>query len=110
MLSESELTALEQHALLAVLRLHPAGYGVNIRDEIARVTGRSPSFGTVYATLDRLATKGYVSSRQGEPTAERGGRRKLYFAVTARGQIALRRALRSLDALRAGTKLAGAFT
>jgi PadR family transcriptional regulator len=108
--SSIDLTAIEQQALLAVLRLHPHAYGVTIRNEIEQQTGRAPPFGTVYATLDRLCSKGYAKSRQGEPTAERGGRRKLYFVVTARGQTALRQALVSLDALRSGTIFAGALS
>ncbi len=108
MASGVDLTALEQQTLLAVLRLHPRGYGVSIRDEIDQQTGRGISFGTIYATLDRLSSKGYLASKSGEPTAERGGRRKLYFIITARGQVALRQALQSLDALRAGTDFAGA--
>lgn len=104
-----QLTLVEQHALLATLRLHPSGYGITIRDEIVATTGRHASIGTVYAALDRLAMKGFLTTRQGEPTTERGGRRKLYFLVTTRGHAALRRALRSLDALRAGTELAGAL-
>jgi PadR family transcriptional regulator PadR len=106
-MASTDLTTTEQHALLAVLRLHPNGYGVTIRDEIERQTGRAPSFGTLYAALDRLRGKGYLACRQGEPTAERGGRRKLHFTITAPGQAALRQALQSLDALRRGTDLAG---
>jgi PadR family transcriptional regulator, regulatory protein PadR len=105
-----ELTALEQQALLATLRLHPNGYGVTIREEIELQTGRAPSFGTIYATLDRLCSKGYLKSKAGEPTAERGGKRKLYFVITARGQLTLRQSLQSLDALRAGTDFAGALS
>jgi PadR family transcriptional regulator len=108
-LGSTELTALEQQTLLAVLRLHPHGYGVSIRDEIKQQTGRAPSFGSVYAALDRLRSKGYLKTKQGEPTAERGGRRKLYFVINARGQMTLRQALQSLDALRAGTDFAGAL-
>src|SRR3954452_7413286 len=52
--SMAELTTLEQHALLAALRLDPNGYGVTIRGEIERHTGRAPSFASVYGALDRL--------------------------------------------------------
>ena len=106
----TDLTALEQQTLLAVLRLHPRGYGVNIREEIEKHTGRARSFGTIYRSLDRLCSKGYLKFKEGEPTNERGGRRKLYFTITAPGQKTLRQSLHSLDALRAGTDFAGAFT
>src|SRR5262245_53240127 len=105
--ASSDLTATDQHVLLATLRLHPNGYGVSIRDEIEQQTGRTLSFGTLYAVLERLTANGYLASRRGEPTAERGGRAKLYFTVTAPGQAALQQALRALDALRCGTALAG---
>jgi DNA-binding PadR family transcriptional regulator len=106
--ASTELTAVEQQVLLAALRLHPNGYGVSIRDEIERQTGSAPSFGTIYTILDRLASKGFLKSRQGEATAERGGRAKLYFMITAPGQTTLRHSLVSLDALRRGTTLAAA--
>ena len=102
MAGRANLGALEQQIMLAILRLHPDGYGVSIRDELERRTGRCPSFGSIYAALERLEAKGYVASRQGEPTAERGGRRKVYFTLTAPGQVALRNALDAIDALRNG--------
>jgi PadR family transcriptional regulator, regulatory protein PadR len=110
MTPSAELTVFEQQTLLAALRLRSSGYGIAIRDEIARITGRSPAIGTVYAALDRLAEKEFLSTRKGEPTQERGGRRKLYFIVTPKGRAALQRTLRSLDALRAGTTLAGVLS
>jgi PadR family transcriptional regulator PadR len=109
MSNANDVTFIEQQALLAVLRLHPNGYGVSIRDEIERQTGRTLSFATVYLVLDRMTDKGFLETRQGEQTAERGGRRKLHFTITAPGRRALRDALQSLDALRAGTDLAGAL-
>src|ERR1700730_15720767 len=99
-MSEMELTTLEQHLLLAIIGLHPNAYGVSIQDHIKELTGREPSTGSVYAGLDRLEEKGFVNSRQGEPTKERGGKRKLYFTITKPGQRALKQALEAIDALR----------
>jgi PadR family transcriptional regulator, regulatory protein PadR len=70
--------------------------------------GAEPSVGTVYATLERLEHKGYVVSRQGEATPVRGGRRKLYFTVTAPGQNALRQSLRAIRSLEHGLRWKGA--
>ena len=64
--------------LLALLRLEDAAYGIAVQEEIRRRAGRRVSFGAVYATLARLEEKGLIASRLGEPTAERGGRRKKY--------------------------------
>ena len=60
-----------------------------VRREIEERTGRNISIGAVYATLERLEAKGYVSSFTGEPTAERGGRAKRLFRVEAAGKRAL---------------------
>ena len=70
--------------LLAVLRLGDAGYAVSIREEIARCTDRSVARGTVYVTLDRLETKGYLTSWFADPTAARGGRAKRFYALRPR--------------------------
>ena len=74
------LGELEQLVLLALVRLGDDAYGVTVRREIARCTGRPASFGTIYATLARLEDKGLVDSWLGDPTPLRGGRRKFSFA------------------------------
>jgi PadR family transcriptional regulator, regulatory protein PadR len=103
-----ELTTLEQHLLLAIIGLHPNAYGVSIQDHIKERTGREPSTGSVYASLDRLEEKGFIKSRQGEATAERGGKRKLYFTVTAPGRYTLQQSLQAISALSQGLRLKGA--
>ena len=86
----------EQIVLLAVLRLGDTAYGVTVRQEIETRTGRDVSIGAIYATLSRLETKGLVKSRAGEPTAERGGRAKRLFRVTAHGVRSVNEAQRVL--------------
>jgi len=103
-----ELTTLEQHLLLAIIGLHPNAYGVSIQEHIKDRTGREPSTGSVYASLDRLEEKGVVTVRQGEATPERGGKRKLYFTITAPGRRALSESLQAIDALSHGLRLKGA--
>jgi len=83
------LGSLELIVLLAVARLGSDAYGVTVRREIEKRTGRNVSIGAVYATLERLRTKGYVSSSLGEPTAERGGRAKRLFQIESDGERAL---------------------
>jgi PadR family transcriptional regulator PadR len=84
--------------LLALMRLGDAAYGVPISREIEQTSGRVVALATLYATLTRLEKKGLVSSR-GEPTAERGGRAKRYFRVTARGLREVRDAQRVFTSL-----------
>jgi DNA-binding PadR family transcriptional regulator len=76
----------EQLVLLALARLGDDGYGVSVREEIQRRTGRAASFSAVYAALARLEGKELIRSRYGEPTPERGGRRKKHFALTTAGR------------------------
>lgn len=79
----------EEVVLLTVAVLGEEAYGVTVTQEIEQRTGRSVGFSTVHTTLQRLAEKGYLSSEMGGATAERGGRRKRFFTVTALGKKAL---------------------
>jgi PadR family transcriptional regulator len=90
---------LEEIVLLAVLRLGDDGYGVTIREEIERRTGRDLPYGTIYKVLDRLERRGFVSSRIGESTPARGGRAKRYFKILASGQRALNKEREAMDRL-----------
>lgn len=96
----------EQQVLLAVMRLGAEAYGVTVRQEIEKRVARQAALGAVYATLERLEAKGYVSSREGGATAVRGGRSRRYFEVTSKGGAALQRALDAVDRLREGIVLA----
>lgn len=91
----------EQLVLLALLRLGREAYGVAIRDEIEERTGRRVTVGAVYTTLLRLENKRLVATRLGEPTPQRGGRRKKYYRPLAAGR---RELSASLDALRNMTR------
>ena len=96
------LGELEQVVLLATLRLGEAGYGVTIQDEVRKATRRDLTLGTIHKTLVRLEAKGYVESRMGDATPQRGGRRKRHYHVTAEGLRALRTSLRALRRMAAG--------
>jgi len=96
MTDPANLGEFEHVVLLAVLRLGDEGYAVAIRDEIEACTGRRASLGSIYVTLDRLETKGYLKSRFGDPTAIRGGRAKRYYALRPRAVTALRESRRAL--------------
>ncbi|MCK5650075.1 MAG: PadR family transcriptional regulator [Gemmatimonadetes bacterium] len=94
----------EQLVMLAVMRLGPGAYGMTVRREIEANTERHVSLGAIYATLDRLEDKGFVSSALAETTPERRGRAKRFFKVQARGVRALRNALAALDRMRKGIR------
>ena len=97
----------EHIVLLAVLRLEDGAYGVTVRQEIEARTKREVSIGAIYATLDRLEAKGYVRSRFGDPTPERGGRSKRFFRITAQGVSAVNRTHRALHSLTEGLDFLG---
>jgi DNA-binding PadR family transcriptional regulator len=96
------LGSFEQIVLLAVLRLGGNAYGVTIREEIKKRTGRPVMIGAVYATLDRLEAKHYVCSKIGDPTPERGGRAKRFFKITAQGSAVLEQSRKMLAGMWAG--------
>ena len=98
----------EQIVLLAVLRLGDEAYGVPMREEIEKRTGRHVTVGALYATLDRLESKGLVHSWFADPTPQRGGRSKRYFKLLPEGVEALSVSKTMLDRMWRGVRLKGA--
>lgn len=96
------LGELEQIVLLAVLRVGEGAYGVPVHQEIVRLARRDLTVGTVYKTLSRLEEKGFVRSYEGEPTAQRGGRRTRCFTITTAGRKALQSTLATLRRMAVG--------
>jgi DNA-binding PadR family transcriptional regulator len=92
----------EQLVLLALMRLGKDAYGVSVQEEIERRSGRPVSAGTVYRALLRLESKGLVASWEGEPTPERGGRRKRHYRVLPEGRQAVGDSLAVLGRMVAG--------
>src|SRR5215216_3569998 len=98
----SVLGDFEQLVLFGVLRLGDDAYGAAIRQEIHARSGRDVSINAVYTTLDRLEAKGLLRSWIGEPTAQRGGRRRKFYALRPAGVAALRQAYRAFAAMTVG--------
>ena len=103
--SHDYLGEFEHIVVLALLRLRERAYGVTVRQEIEGRIGREVSIGAIYATLDRLESKGYVKSHLGDPTPERGGRSKRFFHVSAKGVVAVNRTHRALQSMTEGLDL-----
>lgn len=91
----SPLGEFEALVLLALARLGPDAYGATIRREIETRTRRSLAISAVYVTLDRLEGKGYVRSRVGDPTPQRGGRRRKHYLLLPAGRRVLAQTYRS---------------
>jgi PadR family transcriptional regulator len=89
----------EQAVLLALIHLGKDAYGRAILNEIQVRLRRDVSAGAVYATLERLESKGLATSRLAPGTAIRGGRARRYFVPTGTGVRALNDAKSATDSL-----------
>lgn len=92
-MTRTSVGELEHLVLLAIGRLQPAAYAVNVVEEIETHTGRDLGHASIYVVLGRLEDKGYLTSRLGEPADERGGRPRRFYRLTpqAVGELRARR-------------------
>lgn len=88
-MKETKLGEFEEVILLLVGILKDQAYAFRITEEFKQQTNRSSSIGSVHSALERLIEKGFLNSEMGKPSAERGGRRKRIYSITAEGQKAL---------------------
>ncbi len=88
-MKRTQLGEFEEIVMLAVGILYDEAYGVSIKKEIEGRLSRSVSVGALQTALKRLELKGYLKSKEGEGTAERAGRPKKYFSITAHGKKVL---------------------
>ena len=86
---ETGLGEFEEVILLLVGITGEEAYALNISNEFELQTKRSISIGAVHSALTRLEEKGFVKSQMGHATAERGGRRKRIYVITAYGKRSL---------------------
>ncbi len=80
-----DLTKIEETILLAIFRLKDNAYGITVRDQIKRATKREYIYSSLYTTLEQLVKKEYIEKRFGNPSPQRGGKRKIYFNLTEAG-------------------------
>ena len=80
----------EEMILTGVAALHENAYGAAINIEIEQWLGRRVTLSAVHVTLYRLEDKGYVKSKVGGATNERGGRRKRIYTITSAGVAILK--------------------
>lgn len=80
----------EEIVLLTIAILQNDAYGVSIVNEMETRLGRSVSIGALQTVLKRLEQKNLLSSRLGEATKVRGGKRKRFFTITLEGQKILK--------------------
>ena len=83
------LGELEELVLLSVAALVDEAYGVSIMQYIEHEAGRTVNISAIHEVLKRLQRKGYLKSKMGGATQERGGRRKRFFQLTVSGKRTL---------------------
>ncbi len=79
----------EELVLLTIASLGEEAYGVSVKEDIEKRSDRNISIGALHSTITRLEEKGLIRSWLGEPTQERGGRRKRFFEITHQGKVNL---------------------
>jgi DNA-binding PadR family transcriptional regulator len=78
-----------REAVILAILMNGERYGRDIRDQYEERVGRSMPLGSLYVTLDRMEQKGFLRSRMGECSHERGGNRRKYYRLTGAGEAAL---------------------
>lgn len=88
-MSNREPVANQREAILLSILINGEKYGLEIRDEYEKRTRKKLSLGSLYPTMETMVAKGYVRSRRGSETHERGGNARRYYSVTAGGHRAM---------------------
>ena len=89
-----ELTKNEELILLSIWKLSDDAYGVTIRENFKKITGKTLNYGSLYNTLYLLLRKGFIASKESQPKPKKGGRRKILYSLTLEGEKALQDAQR----------------
>ncbi len=87
-MAKEKLPSQRQAVILSIL-INGEKYGREIRNEYEKHTRRKMPLGSLYTTLSRMETYGFIKSRMGESIHARGGNRRKYFKMTGAGQQAL---------------------
>ena len=88
-MKQHSLGEFEELVLLLVAAQHDEAYGVAILEGLEENLGKKVNISAVHVALKRLEDKGFVKSRFGGITEERGGRRKKFYVITALGKKVL---------------------
>jgi len=89
-MAKEYLGEFEELILTLVAALQEDAYGAAIAMKIETDLKREITLSAVHVTLYRLEDKGYIKSKVGGATNERGGRRKRIFTLTHAGMAALK--------------------
>jgi DNA-binding PadR family transcriptional regulator len=79
----------EELLLTTVWKLGDRAYSISVQDRMSELLRRRVTIGAVYVPLERMVRRGFLSTRESEPTERRGGRRKRFYRLTTKGVAAL---------------------
>ncbi len=99
MTNVQELKESDLLVLCSILHLGDNAYGVTIKKQIEEIAGRVVSTASIYLSLSRLDSNNLVNTTIGDATPERGGRRKTYYRLTAKGERQVKIAINSWIAM-----------
>ena len=85
-MKQQSLGEFEELVLLMVAALHDEAYGVAILEGREENLKKKVNISAVHMALKRIEGKGFVKSRFGGITEDRGGRRKKFYIITAVGK------------------------
>lgn len=88
-MKDQSLGEFEELVLLMVGALHDKAYGVAILESLEAKTAKRFNISAIHVALKRMEDKGFVKSRYGGITENRGGRRKKFYVITALGRKVL---------------------
>lgn len=88
-MKDHSLGEFEEMVLLMVGALHDEAYGVAIMEGLEEHLKKNINISAVHVALKRMEDKGFVKSRFGGITEDRGGRRKKFYVITALGKRVL---------------------
>lgn len=87
-----ELTKIEEILLVAIWYLKESAYGVKIRQHVSKIVGKELTYGHLYSALNQLVTKKYLLKSEGQASAKRRGRPRIYYSISPEGLNALKAA------------------
>ncbi len=85
-MKDQSLGEFEEMVLLMVAALHDEAYGVVLQESLEEELKRKVNISAIHVALKRMERKEFVKSRFGGITADRGGRRKKFYVITALGK------------------------
>ena len=88
-MKKSRLGEFQELILMSVIVLKEEAYGNQIQRQLELLLKERMSTGAIQTALKRMEEKGFLTSKWGEATKERGGRRKRIYTATPFAQDVL---------------------